>query len=73
MAHAIRSIYLKRIKILNARILIQKSIMLSWLSYSAIFFKMYMQNRKRINRQIDWGINVCLLRKKYDNTRDMQK
>ena len=34
--------------------------------------KMYMQNRKRINRQIDWGINVCLLRKKYDNAREIR-
>ena len=28
---------------------------------------------KRLNRQINWGINVCYLRKKYDKARDLLK
>ena len=44
MAHAIRSIYLIRHQVpLNARILLLKSLVLSHLSFSAIFFEIYLQ------------------------------
>ena len=73
MAHAIRSIYLIRHQVpLNARILLLKSLVLSHLSFSAIFFKIYLQkNLKRLNRQISWCIKVRFLRKKYDKARDL--
>ena len=73
MAHAIRSIYLIRHQIpLNARILLLKSLVLSHLSFSAFFFQnLSANNLKRLNRQINWGIKVCILRKKYDKARDL--
>ena len=73
MAHAIRSIYLIRHQLpLNARILL-KSLVLSHLSFSAIFFQnLSAKNLKRLNRQINWGIKVCFLRKKYDKARDLR-
>ena len=73
MAHAIRSIYLIRHQVpLNARILLLKSLVLSHLSFSAIFFQnLSAKNLKRLNRQINWGIKVCFLRKKYDKARDL--
>ena len=65
MAHAIRSIYLIRHQVpLNARILLLESLVLSHLSFSAIFFQnLSAKNLKRLNRQINWGIKVCFLRK----------
>ena len=73
MAHAIRSYYLIRHQVpLNARILLLKSLVLSNLSFSAIFFqKLSAKKLKRLNRQINWGIKVCFLRKKYDKARDL--
>ena len=73
IAHAIRSIYLIRHQLpLNAQILLLKSLVLSHLSFSAIFFQnLYARNLKRLNRQINWGINVRFLRKKYDKARDL--
>ena len=73
MANAIRSIYLIRHLIpLNARILLLKSLVLSHLSFSAIFFQnLSAKNLKRLNRQINWGKKVCFLRKKYDKARDL--
>ena len=73
MAHAIRSIYLIRHQVpLNTRILLLKSLVLSHLSFSAIFFQnLSAKNLKRPNRQINWGIKVCFLRKKYDKARDL--
>ena len=73
MAHAIRSIYLMRHQVpLNVRILLLESLVLSHLSFSAIFFQnLSAKNLKRLNRQINWGINVCFLRKKYDKARDL--
>ena len=73
MAHAIRSIYLIRHQVpLNARILLLKSLVLSHLSFSAIFFQYLSAKKlKRLNRQINWGIKVCFLRKKYDKARDL--
>ena len=58
MAHAITSIYLLRHQIpLNARILLLKSLKFSYLSFSAIFFKIYkrLKNLKPLNRQINWA------------------
>ena len=73
MAHAIRSIYLIRHQVpLNARILLPKSLVLSHLSFSAIFYQnLSAKNLNRLNRQINWGIKVCFLRKKYDKARDL--
>ena len=73
MAHAIRSIYLIRHQVsLNARILLLKSLVLSHLSFSAIFFQnLSAINLKRLNRQINWGMKVCFLRIKYDKARDL--
>ena len=73
MAHAIRSIYLIRHQIpLNARILLLKSLVLSHLSYLAIFFQnLSAKNLKRLNRQINWVIKVCFLRKKFDKARHL--
>ena len=46
--------------------------MLSHLSFSAIFFQNFSaKDLKRLNRQINWGIKVCFLRKKYDKARDL--
>ena len=72
MAHAIRSIYLIRHQVpLNARILL-KSLVLSYLSFSAILFQnLSAKNLKSLNRQINWGIKVCFLRKEYDKARDL--
>ena len=72
MAHAIRSIYLIRHQVpLNARILL-KSLVLSYLSFSAIFFRnLSAKNLKSLIRQINWGIKVCFLRKEYDKARDL--
>ena len=73
MAHAIRSICLIRDQLPpNARILLLESLVLSHLSFSAIFFlNLSAKNLKRLNRQINWGIKVCFLRQKYDKTRDL--
>ena len=72
MTHAIRSIYLIRHQVpLNARILL-KSLVLSHLSISAMFFQnLSTKNLKRLNRQINWGIKVCFVRKKNDKARDL--
>ena len=57
---------------LNARILLLKSLVLSHLSFLAIFFQnLSAKNLKRLNRQINWRIKVCFLRKKYDKARDL--
>ena len=66
MAHAIRSIYLIRHQVpLNARILLLKSLVLSHLSFSAIFFQnLSAKNLKRLNRQINWGIKGVLSKQK---------
>ena len=73
MAHAIRSIYhIRHQDPLKARILLLKSLVLSHLSFSAIFFQnLSEKNLKRPDLQINWGIRVCFLRKKYDKARDL--
>ena len=72
MAHAIRLFYLTRHRIpLNARILLLKSVLLSHLSFSAIFFQnISAKNLNRLIGQIIWGIKVCFLSKKYDKARN---
>ena len=72
MAQAIRSIYLKRHQDpLNTRILLRSRV-LSHLSISAIVFQnLSAKNLKRLNRQINWGIKVCFLRKKCDEAKDL--
>ena len=46
--------------------------MLPHLSFLAIFFQnLSAKNLKRLNGQINWGIKVCFLRKKYDKARDL--
>ena len=74
MAHALRSIYLIRHRIpLNARILLLKPLVLSHLSFSAIFLQnLSAKNQKRLYRQINCCIKVCFLRRKYDKARDVQ-
>ena len=46
--------------------------MFSHLSFLAIFFQnLSAKNLKRLNRQTNWGIKVCFLRKKFDKARDL--
>ena len=73
MANAIRSIYLVRHFLpLKARIGLFKSLVLSHLNFSAIFFQsLSVKSLQRVNRQINWGIKVCHLRKKFDSARDL--
>ena len=69
MALAIRSIYLVRNQIpLKARINLFRSLVLSHLEFSAIFFQsLQSYSIDRINKQIRWGIKVCFFRTKYDS------
>ena len=69
MALAIRSIYLVRNQIpLKARINLFRSLVLSHLEFSAIFFhSLPSYSIDRINKQIRWGIKVCFFRTKYDS------
>ena len=73
MANAIRSIYLVRHFLpLKARIGLFKSLVLSHLNFSAIFFQsLSVMSLQRVNKQINWGIKVCHLRKKFDSARDL--
>ena len=73
MANAIRSIYLVRHFLpLKARIVLFKSLVLSHLNFSAIFFQsLLVMSLQRVNKQINWGIKVCHLRKKFDSARDL--
>ena len=73
MANAIRSIYLVRHFLpLKARIGLFKSLVLSHLNFSAVFFQsLSVKSLQRVNRQINWGIKVCHLRKKFDSARDL--
>ena len=73
MATAIRSIYLLRYQLpLEARLMLFKSLVLSHLTFSALFLqKLNFSAMQRINRQINWGIKVCYLRKKFERSRDL--
>ena len=72
-ANAIRSIYLVRHFLrLKARIVLFKSLVLSHLNFSAIFFQsLSVMSLQRVNKQINWGIKFCHLRKKFDSARDL--
>ena len=71
MALAIRSIHLVRNQIpLKARVRINlfRSLVLSHLEFSAIFFQsLPSYSINRINKQNRWGIKVCIFRTKYDS------
>ena len=69
MALAIRSIYLVHNQIpLKARINLIRSLVLSHLEFSAIFFQsLPSYSIDRINKQIRWGTKVCFFRTKYDS------
>ena len=69
MATAIRSIYLIRYRLpLKARLMLFNSLVLSHLTFSALFFQnLKFSEMQRINRQINWGIKVCYMRKKFEN------
>ena len=73
MATAIRSIYLLRYQLpLEARLMLFKSLVLSHLTFSALFFQnLIFFAMQRINRQINWGIKVCYLRKKFERSTDL--
>ena len=73
MACGIRSIYLIRHQIpLYARIMLFKSLVLSHLTYAGIFFQnLNEKDISRLNKQINWGIKVCYMRRKFDRARDL--
>ena len=73
MASAIRSLYLVRYQVpLKIRINLFKSLVLSHLDFSAIFFQnLPSYSIDRINKQINWGIKVCFMKTKYDTARDL--
>ena len=70
MATAIRSIYLLRYQLpLKARLMLFKSLVLSHLTFSALFFQnLNFSAMQRINRQIIWGIKVRYMRKKFERS-----
>ena len=73
MATAIRSIYFSRYQLpLEARLMLFKSLVLSHLTFSALFFQnLNFSAMQRINRQINWGIKVCYMRKKFERSTDL--
>ena len=73
MATAIRSIYFIRYRLpLKARLMLFKSLVLSHLTFSALFFQnLKFSAMQRINRQISWGIKVCYMRKNFERSTDL--
>ena len=73
MASSIRSLYLIRDQVpLKMRINYLKSLVLSHLDFSAIFFQnLSSYTIDRINKQINLGIKVCFMKTKYDTARDL--
>ena len=73
MANAIRSIYLvSHLILLKARMGLFKSLVLSHLHFSAIFFQsLSVMSLQIVNRQINWEIKVSHVRKKFDSARDL--
>ena len=73
MATAIRSIYFLRYQLpLEARLMLFKYLVLSHLTFSALFFQnLNFSAMQRINRQINWGIKVCYMRKKFERSTDL--
>ena len=66
-------IYLLRYQLpLEARLMLFKSLVLSHLTFSALFFpNLNFSAMQRNNRQINWGIKVCYLRKKFERSTDL--
>ena len=52
-----------------------KSLVLSHLTFSALFFYFFQKLRfsamQRINRQVSWGIKICYKSKKFERSRDL--
>ena len=73
MATAIRSMYFLRYQLpLEAQLMLFKSLVLSHLTFSALFFQnLNFSAMQRINRQISWGIKVCFMRKKFERSTDL--
>ena len=73
VATAIRSIYLIHYRLpLKARLMLFKSLVLSHLTFSTLFFQnLKFSAMQRINRQINWGIKVCYMRKKFERSTDL--
>ena len=73
MATAIRSIYLLRYQLpLKSRLMLFKSLVLSHLTFSALFFQnLNFSAMQRINRQINWGTKSCYMRKKFGRSTDL--
>ena len=73
MATAIRSINLLRYQLpLEARLMLFKSLVLSHLTFSALFFQnLNFSAMQRNNRQINWGIKVCYMRKRFERSTDL--
>ena len=69
MAAAIRSLYLVRNHIpLEVRLQVFKSLVLSHLSFIGVYLQtLSAENMQRINQQINWGIKVCYVRRKFDH------
>ena len=73
MASGIRSLYLVRYQVpLKTRINLFKSLVLSHLDFSAIFFEnLPSYSIDIINKQINWVMKVCFMKTKYDTARDL--
>ena len=73
MATAIRSIYLLRYQLpQKARLMLFKSLVLSHLTFSALFFhNLNFSAMQRISRQINWGNEVCYMSKKFERSTDL--
>ena len=73
MAAASRSLYLVRNYIpLEVRLQVFKSLVMSHLSFSGVYLETFSAKKvQRINRQINWGIKVWYMRRKFDHCRDI--
>ena len=73
MAAVIRSLYLVRNHIpLEVRLQVFKSLVWPHLSFSGVYLQtLSAKNVQRINRQINWGIKVCYMRRKFDHCHDI--
>ena len=72
MANAIRSIYLVRHFLsLKARIVLFILFCPILISVQFFFNRCAVMSLQRVNKQINWGIKVCHLRKKFDSARDL--
>ena len=73
MANANRSLYLVSNQLsLKVRIDVFKSVVLSHLSFSEVFLQsLTVKNINRINRQINWGKQVCYFCQKLDHFIDL--